>query len=229
MAGQITGTSHLLQLLHHRLPPESFLGRGDICRHYSSGCCGCCAVGLHTDLSLGFCQRVGFLLCQQSSVLRIGSRILCGSRIYCRRLAALLERHLTRRQTVLFIACSILEVDINNIVGLGELHFLNKFTTVFKIAELHLEKRVVVGNLTTHRLQLTYQFHTIELVDMERSLYRSVLSQFGGINVPAGSDRSGKHNFRLGSLTSLERRCELNRMKHLRLSHKGKEQHAKYT
>ena len=146
MACDIVVAAECLQLLHHRFPPclciiaiygyrkgrvdsgctVHFLCIGKICQGVGLCLSQCCCVNLVAVCSIFFCSLLA---------------------IYGRRSAALLDASLAWWQTVLLAAGTIFQVCINDIRWLGELDLLNKGSTSFEVAQLHLEERVEGGNL----------------------------------------------------------------------------------
>jgi hypothetical protein len=116
----------------------------------------------------------GIGLCRGQSLLRRLLGIGGLAFIYLRAFARRLEVDARGRQAALVVARTVFQIGVDGICGLGKLHLLDKLYAVLKIAQVHLEELVEVGNLMPYGLQLAHKLHAIELVHVESGRYRAV-------------------------------------------------------
>ena len=135
---------------------------------------------------------------------------------FCRRcLAALLQRGFARRHAHLVVAGAPLQVGVDVVLGLRELHLLYKLHRLLEVAQVHAEHLVELRDFLTPRRQLAHQFGTLQLVDVQRCLDGAVLSQIGRIDVPARIDGSRENHLGLGARARLQLCGEFHGVLHL--------------
>ena len=220
--GNAVAAAHRAQLLNDR-SPETF---GVELRGLSvERCIHRSRVGLNSGSSIG----IGLLLflCRSFSWNVLPSFGGVGGGFHRRALAALLQHNLARRHAHLVIARTPLQVGVDVVLRLRELHLLHKLHGILEVAQFHAEHLVVLRDFLTLRSELSHQLHTILLVDMQRSLDGTILTEVCRVDVPAGIDGGAEDHLRLRTGARLQFRLEFHGVLHLCLY--GKEDHQKKT
>ena len=210
VAGQVVAAAQLLQLLDDGLPKGVLVRVGEhgsgrrvglgkavgtlrgqgFALLFGSGCrLGCCRRGV-----VGRCHSLRGGLC-------VLARFAFGDG---GRLAALVEVDGRRRHAVLVVAGTVFQVAFYLVIGFRELDFLHKLHAAFKVAQLHVEERVVCRDFLAARCQLADQFDALELAHVERGRGGPTVGNIGGIDVPTGLDLAREDDFGVGAAIGFE-------------------------
>ena len=157
-----------------------------------NSCCGSFLCGVGFSFVVGSCQsseRVGFFfsqLCRSFRFFGIGS--------IGRSVAFKVEFHLRRRQTILVVACAILQITFNMIGFSSYLISLNKAHGVFKVAQLHFKQFVVVAQFFSFSLQFSCSLSAFGLFGGNGSRDRSTAWQSCRVDMPSVINLSSEDN-----------------------------------